>query len=152
MQEEFSVGQEEKNLAWSFRGVPEENSLLFTIGSLQFETPGSNLVFLFGEELLGRRVLGQFGHNFPIRFNLLDTWGGQNLSLQVYPKIDYVQNVFGAHYTQDESYYILDAKKDAVVYLGVNSGIEKEDLLAALKEATSGYAIFDDEKYINNKK
>ena len=150
MQEEFSVGQDEKNLAWSFHGVPEENSLLFTIGSLQFETPGSNLVFLFGEELLGRRVLGQFGHNFPIRFNLLDTWGGQNLSLQVHPKIDYVQNVFGAHYTQDESYYILDAKEDAVVYLGVNNGIEKEDLLAALKEAASGYAIFDDEKYINN--
>ncbi len=34
---------------------------------------------------------------------------GGNLSLQVHPLTDYVQATFGMHYTQDESYYLLDA-------------------------------------------
>lgn len=148
MQEKFDIGKDEENLAWSFHGVPEENSFLISTESHQFETPANNIVFLFGKELLGDRVLGLFGHNFPIRFNLLDTWGGQNLSLQVHPKIDYIQNVFGAHYTQDESYYVLDAKEEAIVYLGVNNDVKKSDLIKALYEASAGESIFDDEKYI----
>lgn len=152
MQEKFDIGKDKENLAWSFHGVPEENSLLLSIGSNEFETPANNLVFLFGEEILGERVFGRFGYNFPIRFNLLDTWGGQNLSLQVHPKVDYAQNIFGAHYTQDESYYILDAADDAVVYLGVNNGVEKDELVSAFKEAESGEVAFDDEKYIYRSK
>ena len=92
---------------------------------------------------------GLFGEEFPIRFNFLDTVGGQNLSLQVHPKLSYLQDTFGAHYTQDESYYILHvANPDAKVYLGVKNGVEKADLMQALKEAQTGETVFDDQKYI----
>ncbi|MEI5990289.1 hypothetical protein A5881_001782 [Enterococcus termitis] len=148
MQETFDIGHDEKNLAWSFNGVPEENSLLLNFSGVTVEIPANNLIFNFGKELLGARAFGRFGHQFPIRFNLLDTMDGQNLSLQVHPKVDYAQEHFGVHYTQDESYYVLDAKNDAVVYLGVNQGIEKAELIQALKEAEKGQASFDDEKYI----
>ena len=50
--------------------------------------------------------------------------GGGNLSLQVHPLTDYIQDRFGMHYTQDESYYLLDAAPDAVVYLGLKSGVD----------------------------
>lgn len=50
---------------------------------------------------------------------------GGNLSLQVHPIIDYIQQNFGMHYTQDESYYILDAKDDACVYLGIKEDVDK---------------------------
>ena len=50
--------------------------------------------------------------------------GGGNLSLQVHPLTEYIQDTFGMHYTQDESYYLLDAAADAVVYLGLKSGID----------------------------
>lgn len=152
MQEKLGIDHDKQNLAWSFHGVPEENSLLITMGLISFETPANNIVFLFSEEILGSRVFGLFGKNFPIRFNLLDTWGGENLSLQVHPKIDYAQNVFGAHYTQDESYYVLDAGDDAIVYLGVNNGIQKKELMDAFKEASQGTSPFDDEKYIYQRK
>lgn len=53
------------------------------------------------------------------------------------------------HYTQDESYYILDAEDDAVVYLGVKEGIDRNAMLEDLKKANRGECSFPDEKYIN---
>lgn len=73
---------------------------------------------------------------------------GGNLSLQVHPIIDYIQQNFGMHYTQDESYYILDAKDDACVYLGIKEDVDKNDLISALKDGQQG-KVFEADKYIN---
>jgi len=48
--------------------------------------------------------------------------GGGNLSLQVHPLTAYIQQQFGLDYTQDESYYLLNAGEDATVYLGLREG------------------------------
>ena len=124
--------------------------MIFDFDGTMVESPANNIVFFQSTDLLGEQIESRFGRNFPIRFNFLDTMGGQNLSLQVHPKTDYIQDTFGAHYTQDESYYVLEAKKGAKVYLGLTEGTTKEKLQTALEKATSGESIFDDEKYINN--
>lgn len=148
MQEKFSVGQDKINLAWSFDGVPEENSIIANINGVEVEMPAQVLVNMYPEKLLGNRVFGRYGRDFPIRFDFLDTMNGQNLSLQVHPTIDYAYRKFGAKYTQDESYYILDCKDDACVYLGVKDQTERDELVASL-EAAQESGSFDTEKFVN---
>ena len=113
------------------------------------EFPAVNVVFYRPRLLLGERVHARFGDEFPIRFDFLDTMGGQNLSLQVHPLTEYIQNTFGMHYTQDESYYILDCDEDAVVYLGLKEGVCREKMLEALREAQEGGKPFDAQQYVN---
>lgn len=138
-----------ENYAWAFDGVPEENSIYMDFDGVKVEVPSVNAVFYRPKQLLGERVHARFGDEFPIRFDFLDTMQGQNLSLQVHPLTEYIQNTFGMHYTQDESYYILDCDKDAVVYLGLKKGVDREQMLADLEKANRGEIVFDADKYVN---
>ena len=137
------------NYAWSFDGVPEENSLLFDLEGTMLEMPAMNLTLMRSEKLLGKRVFDIYGAEFPIRFDFLDTMGGQNLSLQVHPTREYIASEFGMTYTQDESYYILDAGEGACVYLGLKEEADREEMFRALRRAQAGEEAFDAEKYVN---
>lgn len=145
----FGLDERKENFAWSFDGVPEENSLNLQYGNVTVEIPCMDLTLYQPLELLGEKVYGRFGAEFPIRFDLLDTMGGQNLSLQVHPLTEYIQQKFGMHYTQDESYYILDAQEDAYVYLGVKKDIDLAQMEQDLKKAQNENEGFDAEKYVN---
>lgn len=137
------------NYAWCFDCVPEENSLLLGFGSHRIEIPAIDLVFSHPRELLGNAVHARFGTEFPIRFDFLDTMEGGNLSLQVHPLTEYVQQHFGMHYTQDESYYLLDAGADACVYLGLKDGIDAAAMAQDLECAQQGEYLFPTGKYVN---
>lgn len=140
----------ERNYAWCFDCVPEENSLLFADASgREIELPAMDLVLREPRNLLGERTFARFGAEFPIRFDFLDTMDGGNLSLQVHPLTDYIQQVFGMPYTQDESYYMLDCDDDAVVYLGTREGVDPDDMIDALRRAQTGAEPFPAEDYVN---
>ncbi|RIJ50823.1 mannose-6-phosphate isomerase [Maribellus luteus] len=148
MKEICDLDKSEPNFAWCFDCVPEENSLLLKFGDTIFETPSINLVFFRPVALLGDPVHARFGDEFPIRFDLLDTMKGGNLSLQVHPLTEYIQEKFGMHYTQDESYYILDAEDDAFVYLGLRDDIEPEKMIIELQTAQKTGLPFDADKHV----
>jgi mannose-6-phosphate isomerase class I len=148
MKEHCNLDSSQSNYAWCFNCVPEENSLLLKFGNSIIEIPSINLVFYNPRSLLGDAVYGRFGDEFPIRFDFLDTIEGGNLSLQVHPLTSYIQEKFGMHYTQDESYYMLDAAPDAKVYLGLKEGINPDLMIAELEKAQLGEIGFDAEKYV----
>lgn len=148
LKEVCNLDPNQDNYAWCFNCVPEENSLLLKIGGELIELPSINLVFRHPIELLGNSVYKRFGDEFPIRFDFLDTMGGGNLSLQVHPLTEYIREKFGLDYTQDESYYMLDAKDGASVYLGLKEGVNQESCIQDLKEAQKGQNVFDDSQYI----
>ena len=137
------------NYGWCFDCVPEENSLLLGFGAATFETPALNLVLREAPALLGEHVHTRFGAEFPIRFDFLDTVGGGNLSLQVHPLTAYIREQFGVDYTQDESYYLLDAEPGATVYLGVRTGADSAAMAADLRRAEAGGFSFPAEEYVN---
>ena len=149
MKKVFELDKKQQNFAWSFDGVPEENSLLFEVEGVIVEIPSINLVFYKSAELLGEPVESRFGKEFPIRFDFLDTMDGGNLSLQVHPTTQYIRDAFGMNYTQDESYYMLDTKPDATVYLVLKTGIDSTEMLADLQNAQEKGIKFDAEKYVN---
>ena len=119
-------------------------------GGIDIESPSINLVFFQPRELLGEAVHGRFGDEFPIRFDFLDTMGGGNLSFQVHPLTEYVQEKFGMHYTQDESYYLLDAAPGACVFLGLKEGVDPQAMESDLRAAQRGEKTFQDADYVNH--
>ena len=64
---------------------------------------------------------------------------------------EYIYEKFGMPYTQDESYYLLDADEDeeTYVYLGLKEGVDKKEMGRELRAAEKGEELFPAEKYVN---
>jgi mannose-6-phosphate isomerase class I len=149
MKRNFKLPENKSNYAWCFDCVPEENSLLFGFGERVVEIPALDLILLYPTEVLGPSIFNEFGAEFPIRFDFLDTVEGGNLSLQVHPLRSYITEHFNIPYTQDESYYILDQTEDSVVYLGIKDGVAPSEMTKALRDAQRGDSPFAAEKFVN---
>lgn len=149
MKEVCNLDKSKENYAWSFDGVPEENSIYLKFGEIRVEVPAMNVVLYKPVELLGIKNYSRFGAEFPIRFDFLDTMGGQNLSLQVHPLMEYIKSKYGMTYTQDESYYILECGEGGGVYLGLKENIDSKEMIRDLKKSQIDNESFDADKYVN---
>ncbi len=150
MKDHCGLSRKASNYGWCFDCVPEENSILLGFGEERIEMPSINVVYREPVALLGDKVHARFGREFPIRFDFLDTMGGGHLSFQVHPLTEYIQQHFGMHYTQDESYYMLDAGPDACVYLGLKEGVDRDAMISDLHAAQkSADRPFDADRYVN---
>ena len=106
--------------ALGYEFIAPESAVKISNNKSQMEIPVSVLLSINPEGFVGGKVAQYFKGDFPIRFDYLDTYMGENLSIHVHPGSDKMQEVFGVLYGQEESYYVMANSTDSVIYLGLD--------------------------------
>lgn len=149
MQDHMGLDPDLPNVAWSFEVITPENGIVLEAGGARLECAFDSLMMQESARVLGDAAR-QFGMEWPLRLDYLDTVSGGNLSVQCHPRPDYIRRQFGETFTQDETYYISAAQEDAVVYLGMTDDADADAFRAALEASAATGEEADFEQYVHS--
>lgn len=146
------MGQDptQPNMAWSYELITPENGILLEKENIRMECSFDWLMYQENQRVMGPEAARQFKYEWPLRLDYLDTIDGGNLSTQVHPRPDYIREHFGETFTQDETYYITNAKPDARVYLGLKEDCQPEEFRKALEASQQTGSAVDIGQFVHS--
>lgn len=150
MQGHMGLDPEQPNFAWSFEMIVPENGVILEKDGQRLEFSFDCLMFQENRRVMGTAAARQFKYEFPIRLDYLDTIDGGNLSTQCHPRPNFMRKHFGETYTQDETYYISNAKDGARVYLGLTDDCDPDEFREALETSHREGKEVDIDKYVHS--
>lgn len=92
-----------------------------------------DLIHMYGDALVGKKVLEQFGITFPLLIKFIDA--RDNLSIQVHPDDKLAKkrhNSFG----KTEMWYVIKAAPDATLYSGFSQQIDADEYVKRVQNNT----------------
>ncbi len=146
----MDLEKEQPNYAWSFELIVPENGIIFRSGERFLECSFDFAMFMDYTAILGEEAGRQFKYEWPIRLDYLDTIDGGNLSVQVHPRPRYIKKEFGETYTQDECYYIVNAKPESRVFLGLHEDVNLDQFKMELQKSAGEEKALDVSRYIHS--
>lgn len=117
--------------SWEISAVPGDISIVEN-GFLQGQSL-TDIIEKYPAEILGNKVLSQFGAKFPLLFKFIDA--KEDLSIQLHPNDALAKkrhNSFG----KTEMWYIMQATKNARIVLGFKENSNENEYLFNLKNNT----------------
>jgi mannose-6-phosphate isomerase class I len=150
MQGHMGIHPDEPNLAWSFELITPENGVTLEKGGRRLELAFDTLMLQENRRVLGEEAARQFRHEWPLRLDYLDTVDGGNLSVQCHPRPDYIRRQFGETFTQDETYYITNAKPGARVYLGMPEDADPDAFREVLVRSAAEGEEVDVDRFVHS--
>ncbi len=146
--EVLGARESEPNAGLGYELIAPESGVLFG-GTDHIEVALDLVLAVHAEDLLGAEVAQRFANSFPIRFDYLDTAGGGDLSVHCHPRETYMREVFGLPYAQDESYYVMVTRPDALIHLGLRDDTDLKTFRAAAERSQADGAPFAIERFVN---
>jgi mannose-6-phosphate isomerase class I len=150
MQGHMGLNPEQPNYAWSYELIVPENGIMLEKEGKRLEFSFDFLMFQEHRRILGDEAAKQFKYEWPIRLDYLDTIDGGNLSTQCHPRPNYMRQNFGETFTQDESYYISNAKNHARVYIGLTEDCDLEEFQKNLEKSQDKGLEVDIDRFVNS--
>ncbi|MCH5241893.1 MAG: class I mannose-6-phosphate isomerase [Muribaculaceae bacterium] len=115
--------------SWEISQIPGSESIVSQGKYKDFSL--TQLIELFGSELLGEKVVEKYGKRFPLLVKFIDA--NDNLSVQVHPNDDLA---LARHKTagKTEMWYVISADKGAKIYAGLKDELNADSYEDKLKD------------------
>lgn len=128
-----NIEQPESNIgeSWEISAVPGHESIVAE--GIYKDLTLQELSERFGVSLLGEKVVKKYGKKFPLLIKIIDA--ADNLSVQVHPNDNLAQSRHGS-LGKTEMWYIIDAEKEAKIYVGFKVGMTPEEYTLRVENGT----------------
>lgn len=134
-------------VAWAFELIPTEASVLLRSGGTDVDIPFMTVMDAVGEDIVGDVLYRRFDGRFPVRFNYDDTWHSNgNLSIQVHPGDEMIQELHGDIAGQNEAYYVVLTGHGAKTYVGFKG--DGHEFLELCRQSERDGSVVPYEDYI----